>query len=273
MGGSGIITHMPIRWSTIFFDIPDRLFDDGVAFWGEVTASTLSRYRGLENEFATLLPADGDAYLRVQRVREGDGGIHLDLHFDGREESLDAAATRAVTLGARPRHREDNVVVLDSPGGFTFCLVSWDGQASVPSPVRLDHGAASRLDQLALDIPPVGFESECSFWSSLTGWELHTGSRPEFASLQRPSGIPVRILLQRLDTAEPDARVTAHVDLACTDRAGLAATQVAAGAKIQASYPNWMRMIDPIGRPYCLTGRDPETGQLPGTPHPPAALS
>ena len=40
---------------------------------------------------------------------------------------------RAVALGARLRHREEGeITVLDSPGGFPFCVVRWDGEATVP---------------------------------------------------------------------------------------------------------------------------------------------
>jgi hypothetical protein len=53
-----------------------------VVFWREVTGSALSPFRGVAAEFATLLPPDGDAYLRVQRVKDDPGGHHLDLHAD-----------------------------------------------------------------------------------------------------------------------------------------------------------------------------------------------
>jgi len=56
---------MPVRWLTVFLDFPADDFDAGVAFWREVTGCGLSPLRGAEGEFATLLPASGDAYLRV----------------------------------------------------------------------------------------------------------------------------------------------------------------------------------------------------------------
>jgi uncharacterized protein (TIGR03083 family) len=34
-----------------------------------------------------LLPSDGDAYLRVQRISEGSGGCHLDLHVSDLADS------------------------------------------------------------------------------------------------------------------------------------------------------------------------------------------
>ena len=257
---------MSIRWLTIFLDLPSSGLDPAEQFWLWVTAGELSAWRGPEAEFATVLPPDGDAYLRVQRVRDGAGGRHLDLHIDLAQESLAQVAARAVALGARVQRVEDGLTVLDSPGGFGFCLVSWDGEATVPSPIRLDAGSTNRLDQLCLDIPPDRFEAECRFWSSLTGWELRAGSRPEFRYLERPTGIPVRILLQRRAQAGAQDLVSAHLDIACDDVQALSESHVAAGARVAASFAHWTAMTDPIGQPYCLTGRDPLTGTSPRRP-------
>ncbi len=247
------------RWLTIFLDFPSGAFWTGVAFWREITGSGLSPSRGAAGEFATLLPPAGDAYLRVQRVAAGSGGCHLDLHVDG---PLSGAADHAVALGATVRHAGEGLIIADSPGGFTFCLVSWDGESVVPDPVRAGDAGEGRADQLCLDIPAAGYDRECSFWSALTGSELRAGSRPEFGYLPRADGIPVRLLLQRLDDAAPDGRVTGHVDFACADRQRLAGTHAAAGARILAQYPVWTVLADPTGREYCLTARDPRTGNL-----------
>jgi hypothetical protein len=246
-----------IRWLTIFLDFPADAFEAGVTFWREVTGSGLSAFRGAAGEFATLQPPAGDAYLRVQRVAAGSGGCHLDLHVDG---SLSDAAGSAVELGATVRHTEDGLIVADSPGGFTFCLVEWDGKSVVPPPVVLDDAGESRADQLCLDIPHADYDLECFFWSELTGYELRAGSRPEFGYLARPAGIPVRLLLQRRDHAAPGDIVTAHVDFACTDRQRLTVPHAAAGARVVSVFQHWIVLADPTGRDYCLTIRDPRTG-------------
>lgn len=253
---------MPIRWLTIFIDVPGDAADVAVGFWTRVTGSSASSWRGRHGEFATLVPADGDAYLRVQRVLSGTAGHHLDLHVDLAGETLDDAATRAEQFGAHIRHRADDLAVADSPGGFTFCLVPWDQESSVPSPTRLDDGSTSRLDQLCLDIPPDLFEAECSFWHELTGWSLRQGVLPEFRYLERPPGLPVRLLLQRRAHARSGDEVSAHIDFAAQDAAALADTHVAGNARISASFPHWITMADPVGRTYCLTRRDPMTGKL-----------
>jgi hypothetical protein len=143
---------MSYRWLTVFLDFPAGEFDPGVAFWQAVTGSGLSAYRGTASEFATLLPPDGDSYLRVQRLAPGKGGCHLDLHVDTATEPLAEAAERARSLGARPVHTEDGLIIAESPAGFTFCLVPWDSEHVVPSPLPGDAGA-TRVDTLCIDVP------------------------------------------------------------------------------------------------------------------------
>jgi hypothetical protein len=209
-----------------------------------VTGSGLSPFRGTAAEFATLLPATGDAYLRVQRTTDGSGGHHLDLHVDPAAASVEQTAGRAVELGANVRHSSDGLVIAVSPGGFTFCLVRWHGEAAVPGPVQLDGGGASRADRLCLDVPAGVFERERSFWTALTGWEGQSGDR---------SGMPVRMMFRRADLGD---RVTGHLGFGCDDRRALAGRHAAAGARIVAVLPRETAMADPAGRPYRLT----ETG-------------
>ena len=234
---------------TLFLDLAGA---GSETFWLNVTGTRPSSRRGPDGEFVTLMPPHGDAHLRLQRLREGAGGCHLDLHVA--HDAIDGAAARAVALGARQRHREEGeVTVLESPGGFPFCLVRWDGEKTIAEPA--DGAGLSRLDQLCVDAPADLFEAECAFWAELTGWETRAGSRPEFRSLVRPALLPVRLLFQRLD--HDGGRVTGHPDFACDDRDRLTARHTAAGARVVATFPHWTTMADPDGRPYCLTDRDP----------------
>ena len=139
-------------------------------------------------------------------------------------------------------HRELGLVISSSPGGFTFCLVRWHGESTVPGPVQLDDAGASRADQFWLDIPADVYERERSFWTALTGWEGQDGAR---------SALSVRLELRR---AEPGDRVTGHLAFACADRERLAARHAAAGARILAVLPHETEMADPVGRLYRLTG-------------------
>ncbi|MDT3445737.1 MULTISPECIES: VOC family protein [unclassified Pseudofrankia] len=236
-------------WLTAFLDFPAERFERGVAFWRAVTATTLSPPRGEAGEFATLVPPDGDAFLRVQRLGDGPARVHLDVHRVGQD-----------------------FAIRRSPGGFVFCEVH-EGESARPKPVAWPGGPAgsrgdsagsghtSLVDQVCLDIPAGRFDEECAFWAGQTGWEVRTGSRPEFRVLARPAGIPLRILLQRLD--EPDGPMRAHLDLATTDRAAETRRHQDLGATVHSHGPAWTTLRDPTGLPYCITDRDPGTGLLP----------
>ena len=79
--------------------------------------------------------------------------------------------------------------------------------------------------------------------------------RQSLAFLLASDGIPVRLLLQRLD--EPTVTVRAHLDLATTDRAATREVHRAAGAEVVSEHDFWTVMRDPVGRVYCLTDRRP----------------
>jgi hypothetical protein len=247
-----------IRWLTVFLDFPPSSFDAGVRFWRAVTGYGLSPARGADGQFATLLPPSGDAYLRVQRVRAG-GGCHLDLHLDPAAEPADAVAERAQRLGARITHRESGLVIAQSPGGFTFCLVGWNGERAVPPPLAggaEGAGGATRVDTLCLDVPPEEFERECAFWAEFTGQQTRPAPVPGFAFLSRPPDWPVRLLLQRRDDAAPGIRTFGHLDFGCTDPAAQA-RHVDLGARLVGERQYWTVLADPAGHEYCLIGREP----------------
>ncbi|NEA45928.1 VOC family protein [Streptomyces sp. SID10815] len=243
---------MSIRWTYAFVDRPAERFARALEFWTAVTGTRLSGLRGDEGEFVTLLPGGSDACVKAQAVASGDGGAHLDLVGDD-VPGLRAAAVR---LGAAIVADHGDWAVLRSPGGQSFCAVPWDGESARPPVVR-----GSRLDQVCLDVPPSPWGAEVAFWSALLDdWESLPGSRPEFHVLTPPAGLPVRILLQRLDEERP---ATAHLDLACADLAATRADHERLGATRVADHPHWTVLRDPAGGLYCLTGRDPETGGLP----------
>ena len=228
---------MRVRWMTGFLDTPSRVAEP---FWQAVTGSGLSPRRGPDGRFATLVPAGGDAYLRVQVVGDGPPRAHLDLHV----EDVAAQAARAVAGGATVVLDDGDLVVLRSPAGLPFCLVSWQGEAVRPT------GGRSLADQLSLDVPVAVFDAEADFWAELTGWPRRPGSLPEFDFLVRPDGMPLRLLLQRVGGA-----AGMHVDFACTDRPAEVARHEQLGARVVAVYPRWTTLRDPAGRAYCVTDR------------------
>jgi hypothetical protein len=208
-----------IRWAWLFLDTPRADAERSARFWSEVTGWRRSPPRGEHEEFATLLPPRGDSWLKLQSLADGVSGVHLDLDV----EDVTEAATRAEELGGtRVGSIGDAVVVLRSPGGFTFCLTTWAGDSE-----QVREGVPALVDQVCLDIPDLGYAGEVAFWRDLTGWVWTPADEPELSFLRRPPGIPLRILFQRL--GEPTGAVRAQ----------------------------WTVMSDPVGRVYCLTDRSP----------------
>lgn len=245
---------MDVRWLTAFIDQPTERFDRGTGFWQRVTASTRSDFRGDEQQFATLLPPDGDPYLRVQRT-DAAARIHIDLHVDSVAEARAEAERLGATLLADGGH-----AIMRSPAGLVFCLVSDQGESVRPQP--LPSPAPHRLDQVCIDVPAARFDDEAQFWQALTGWELRAGSLAEFAYLVRPPSMPLRLLIQRLgdDDGAPAAR--AHLDWACGSSVDAVAVEhQRAGAELLEVFPGWTVMRDPAGLEYCLTARDAEAGR------------
>lgn len=142
---------------------------------------------------------------------------------------MTSAAARAEDLGAaRVGTIGETVVVLRSPGGFTFCLTTWHGDRD-----QVREGVPDLVDQVCLDIPEQGYAGEATFWHDLTGWEWAASAEPELSFLRRPAGIPLRILFQRL--GEPTGRVRAHADIATVDRAVTRARHLRPGPASSAS--------------------------------------
>jgi hypothetical protein len=140
------------------------------------------------------------------------------------------------------------------------CFVSHRA-ADRPSEARWPGGHRSLVDQVCLDIPPSSYEVECAYWRDLTGESLVPSAVREFRSLARPAHQPLRLLLQRLD--DEQSSVTAHLDLATTDREAETARHLALGAAVIGTHEMWTVLRDPTGAAYCVTDRDPETGLLP----------
>lgn len=256
---------MTVRWLTLFIDRPAATFGAAADFWQDVTGTTRSSVRGPHGQFATLVPREGDAHVRVQRVDDGPGGTHLDVHTDDKPSLVD----RAIDLGATIVH-DDPVTILRSPGGYTWCVVDWHGEATPSAPHAGPSGAPSRLDQICLDSAPDRFETEVSFWATLLGWPAATSTvRPEFASVTRPDGMPMRLLFQRVD--EGDGPTTGHLDLAAGDAVDdVVRDHEAAGAEMETRAWLWTVLRDPSGHRYCITRRDPVKGVVTHVPPPPA---
>jgi len=224
-------------WLTAFIDLPAATYDAGVEFWAAVTGYSVSPSRGDHDEFATLVPPEGDAFLRVQRVDDGPGGVHLDVH--------------------RP---DQPFEVHRSPGGFAYCEVS-EELGRRPPPATWPGGHWSIVDQVCLDISPGAYERECGFWSDYLGWSLLDSTYfEEFRTLQRPEDQPIRLLLQRVGDERPE--VTGHLDVYTSDREAETRRHESLGARVLRQHRHFTVLTDPTGAAYCITPRDQQTGML-----------
>jgi hypothetical protein len=243
-----------IVWTYVFCDRPEDSFDVAAAFWTAVTGTRLSPRRGDGGEFATFMPETGDAHFKIQGVY-AHGGAHLDLVSD----DPSALIATAVGFGAEIVTPHDGWAVLRSPGGQLFCVTPYAGERVRSDVVAGPDGTTSRVDQIAIDVAGDAYEAEAAFWAAVTGWPSHRSSRTEFHIVQQPDHLPVRVLVQRLDTPRP---TSAHLDLACSDVAAVAEWHVRLGAEVVGVHANWTVMRDPVGGVYCLTRRNPKTGRL-----------
>jgi len=235
-------------WYDMFLDVPRDGWQASVAFWSAAARLTPSPTRGEDGQFLTLLPAAGTSCVRMQAI---DGGPRV--HLDVASHDRDALLRRALDLGATEAWRYEDVPVLRSPGGLLFCLT-----LAEPEP-RLERAADLVLDQVCLDIPPRLWDAEVAFWQRLSGRGITTGRADHFARLVDPDPAGgLRFLLQRLGEDRPT--VSAHADLAVTDRPAEVARHRGLGAEQVAEHEAWTIMRAPDGHVYCLTDRDPATG-------------
>jgi len=242
------------HWLTVFVDLAPEEHDEATALWQAITGYRLSAARGEAGEFATLVPPDGDAHLRTQRLDDGASGTHLDLHVADLDAAVEEAIALGATLVARPGH-----AILRSPGGYPFCLVT--GAASRPAaPTGWPDGHRSRVDQLCLDIVPAAYDRECDFWASLTGWPVRPSSSREFRRLAVPTELGVRLLLQRREYG--DGPVTGHLDVATDDRAAEVARLAGLGLEPAGEGAEWTVLRPPVGPVLCVTDRGPDGGML-----------
>jgi hypothetical protein len=250
-----------VFWISALLDHPAAEFDAAVAFWSAVTGYAASPEVGDDGEYVTLVPPDGDEYLRLQRLGEGAGRVHLDLHV----EDLEGTAAGAVAAGAVVLDRPaayGGYVVLQSPGGLVCCLVT-DPAGRVPPAAAWPGVRRSRVYQVCIDIPGDRYGAEQAFWAGLLGGAPEPSARrPEFAWLSSPGSTDraLSVLVQRLD--RDDGAMGVHLDLGTHDRAAETDRHVALGACVVSVEEFWTVLRDPTGTAYCITDRDPQTGLL-----------
>ena len=168
------MSSVRVSWLTACLDTPREWSQESDRFWLQATGTCPSGRSGDRDQFMTLLPSDGDPYLRAQVTDSGTCGVHVGLHV----RDVVAASGWARSLDAQITSNYGALAILESPGGLPFCLVAHGGANRRPQPSPWSEGHHSLLDQVCLDIPEHQYDEEAAFWSAMTQWPLHPGSRP-----------------------------------------------------------------------------------------------
>jgi hypothetical protein len=150
------------------------------------------------------------------------------------------------------------------PFGITMVFEDDAPPPAIPPPASFPGVRRSRVYQVCLDRPRSRFDEDARWWADEVGGRLEVlERRPEFTWIRHPAGPqPLELLMQRLD--EEDGPGSAHFDVGTSDRPAEVRRHLALGATLVAEEEFWTVLTDPAGFRYCVTDRDPATGELTG---------
>ncbi len=243
--GAALAGQVRPNWLSVFLDFAPAEFEAGVGFWRSATGYALSGRRGVAEEFATLVPADGSDYLRVQRLGDGLTRLHLDVHVDEPWPAAEIAVALGAELVDAPEH---GYFVMRSPAGVVFCLV---GPASpeVPQITPWPDGHQSRVGQVCFDVPGAGYDREVRFWSDLLGGDW---VQPDPADPLVIRGAGEFAVDLRLQPSRFASHPLGHLHIITDDRVAEVDRLVGAGAVIRAAREAATVLEPPGGIPVCV---------------------
>jgi hypothetical protein len=121
------------RVDKIVIDVPPEVHDREVAFWRAATGAALTRYEKHPEYHGARL--GGGIGLLIQRLDDGGGRLHLDIHTDDQ----DAELARLEALGAERVRQVHSWWIMRDPAGLLFCVI--------PEPAgALDDSNSQRWD-------------------------------------------------------------------------------------------------------------------------------
>jgi predicted enzyme related to lactoylglutathione lyase len=164
--------------------------------------------------------------------------FHLDLQVDG----IQAAADRAVSLGATRLGEGATWITLADPAGHPFDLCQLDGAGSVMG-----------LFAVTIDAPDAS--ALARFYAGLLGWEV-TYDGPEGALI---SGDGKNVMFQQVSTytpprwPDPAHPQQGHLDIVVEDMdAGEARALELGATRLPGGEATFRVFADPAGHPFCL---------------------
>ncbi len=111
------MTHYS-RLARVVLDAPAETHDAEVDFWREALGVPLRRYERFPEYHGGELAPEGLGLL-VQRLGDGPGRIHLDIHTSDRA----AEVARLYGLGATIVEDGEHWSILRDPAGLVLCVV------------------------------------------------------------------------------------------------------------------------------------------------------
>jgi len=102
----------------IVIDVPPADHDRELAFWSAATGQPLPRFDRHPEYHGAALHGQ-DLWLLIQRLDDGPGRVHFDIHTDDPEAEL----ARLEKLGAEVVQQVHSWWVLRDPAGLPFCLI------------------------------------------------------------------------------------------------------------------------------------------------------
>jgi len=231
------------RLELVAFDARD--IDTLASFYAALAGWDIVR---TESDWVTIRAADGQE-VAFQRApdhvppswpgQQQPQQVHLDLQIDG----IEAAADRAVALGAIRLATGSTWITLADPAGHPFDLCQSDG-----------IGPVMRLFAVTIDAPDAA--ALARFYAELLRMEL-TYDGPEGALI---AGTGKSLMFQQITDYAPPAwpdparPQQAHLDITVDDLDAGEARAVELGARLLDDGGERFRVFaDPAGHPFCLT--------------------
>jgi len=165
--------------------------------------------------------------------------FHLDLQVDG----IEAAAERAISLGATRLATGSSWITMADPAGHPFDLCQKDGL-----------GSATQLFAVTIDAPDAS--ALARFYGELIGMAV-TYDGPEGSLIV---GDGKSVMFQKVGEytpprwPDPDYPQQAHLDIQVDDLdAGEARAVELGAARLEGGSKTFRVFADPAGHPFCLT--------------------
>ena len=108
------------RLAGLIIDCKTDDLDTAARFWGEALGTPPDfEANAPESPYVNLQVAEGEPYIEVQSV-EHESRVHIDIESD----DIEAEVARLEALGAKRVANIRTFVVMESPTGQRFCVVS-----------------------------------------------------------------------------------------------------------------------------------------------------